>query len=239
MLALLKRTAVYRRFLRPGWPDEARRLSQGPVLARLLGASGFTGRVLNAGCGEGLYAPLLESFPGVERIVHFDLSQPRSIRRRTDPRAAIVCASITHMPFADRSFDGCLCSEVLEHVAKDRAAVAELGRVIRPGGTLLLTVPTPPAPADPSHVREGYRLAELSALLRAEGLEVVAHAYALRFFLRALMWMWRGQEALRRGKPGSLIPVGVVRSIGALDARLPLGAPWDLAVLARRSGSRP
>jgi SAM-dependent methyltransferase len=236
MLAPLKDTELYRRWLRPGWPDEARRLSQGPVLRAILGAEGFAGRVLNAGCGEGLYAPLLESFPSVGRIIHFDLARPRTIRRRPDPRGVFLSASITHMPFPDAAFDACLCSEVLEHVASDAAAAAELARVLRPGGRLLVSVPTPPAPHDPNHVREGYTFAELRALLGAAGFEVVDHAYAMRLFLRALMWMWRGQEALLRGRPGSIIPVAVIRSMGVLDSLAPIGAPWDLVALAVRSG---
>ena len=45
------------------------------------------------------------------------------------------------LPFPDRCFDRVVASEVLEHIGPDRAAMAELARVLRPGGTLAVTVP--------------------------------------------------------------------------------------------------
>ena len=45
------------------------------------------------------------------------------------------------LPFADGAFDRVIAAEVLEHVLEDAAAVAELARVLRPGGTLAVTVP--------------------------------------------------------------------------------------------------
>jgi SAM-dependent methyltransferase len=45
------------------------------------------------------------------------------------------------LPFADGTFDRVIASEVMEHLPDDRAAAAELARVLRPGGTLAVTVP--------------------------------------------------------------------------------------------------
>ena len=45
------------------------------------------------------------------------------------------------LPFKDSSFEACLCSETLEHIADDRAVVSEINRVLKPGGTFILTVP--------------------------------------------------------------------------------------------------
>ena len=47
----------------------------------------------------------------------------------------------TRLPFADGTFDRVIASEVLEHIPDDGAAFAELARVLRPGGTLAVTVP--------------------------------------------------------------------------------------------------
>lgn len=47
----------------------------------------------------------------------------------------------TTMPLADGSFDAALCIEVLEHAQDPQQLLAEIHRVLRPGGTLLLTVP--------------------------------------------------------------------------------------------------
>ncbi|MFM8268239.1 MAG: class I SAM-dependent methyltransferase [Ilumatobacteraceae bacterium] len=99
----------------------------------------------------------------------------------------------TRLPFDDDSFDRVITSEVLEHIQDDVAAIAELIRVLRPGGTFAATVPSwfpetinwllsdeyhaPKAPG--GHVRI-YAAAELRAKLRAAGLTVTdshrAHA---------------------------------------------------------------
>lgn len=62
--------------------------------------------------------------------------------------------SVEALPFDDQSFDAIICNHVLEHVSDDRRALAELRRVLAPGGWALLQVPLDPALArtleDPS-----------------------------------------------------------------------------------------
>lgn len=100
----------------------------------------------------------------------------------------------TKLAFADGSFDRVITSEVLEHIQADTEAIAELVRVLRPGGTFAATVPTwfPEkvnwmlsdeyhAPKSVGgHVRI-YSATELKAKLRTAGLEVTGshHAHAL------------------------------------------------------------
>lgn len=100
----------------------------------------------------------------------------------------------TRLPFADNTFDVVVTSEVLEHIQDDVTAISELHRVLKPGGTLGVTVPTwwPEkinwmlsdeyhAPKSPGgHVRI-YSATELKAKLRSAGLDVFAshHAHAL------------------------------------------------------------
>ena len=47
----------------------------------------------------------------------------------------------SRLPFPDASFDRVIASEVLEHIPDDEAAMAELARVLRPGGSMAVTVP--------------------------------------------------------------------------------------------------
>ena len=106
----------------------------------------------------------------------------------------VLQGDATRLPFADNTFDRVVTSEVLEHIQNDVAAIAELHRVLKPGGTLGVTVPTwwPEkinwmlsdeyhAPKSVGgHVRI-YSATELKAKLRSAGLEVTGshHAHAL------------------------------------------------------------
>ena len=91
----------------------------------------------------------------------------------------------TRLPFPDDTFDRVITSEVLEHIQDDVSAIAELVRVLRPGGSFACTVPSwwpekinwklsdeyhaPKAVG--GHVRI-YSQTELTAKLRAAGLDV-------------------------------------------------------------------
>jgi ubiquinone/menaquinone biosynthesis C-methylase UbiE len=60
---------------------------------------------------------------------------------RWDTSRVDIVSDITSIPVPDASFDVVLCSEVLEHLPEPVAAIREFSRVLRPGGTLLLTAP--------------------------------------------------------------------------------------------------
>lgn len=106
----------------------------------------------------------------------------------------VLQGDATRLPFADNTFDRVVTSEVLEHIQNDVSAISELHRVLKPGGTLGVTVPTwwPEkinwmlsdeyhAPKSiGGHVRI-YSATELKAKLRSAGLDVTGshHAHAL------------------------------------------------------------
>jgi SAM-dependent methyltransferase len=90
------------------------------------------------------------------------------------------------LPFADGEFDRVVAAEVLEHIPEDDAAIAELVRVLRPGGTIAVTVPRwlPEKVcwllSDAYHEVEGghvriYRGHELATKLEQAGLRVIGH----------------------------------------------------------------
>jgi len=85
----------------------------------------------------------------------------RRVTADLDGHRVDVAVDITAMPFVDASFDAILCSHVLEHVEDDRTAMAELARVLRPGGWALVMVPIDSARAetyeDPAIVGEEAR----------------------------------------------------------------------------------
>ena len=91
--------------------------------------------VLEAGCGTGLILRRLSTF--ARRAVGIDLSSGM-LAHAHGRGLAVAQASVTHLPFADESFDVVCSFKVLAHVQPIAEAVAELARVTRPGGHLLL-----------------------------------------------------------------------------------------------------
>jgi SAM-dependent methyltransferase len=101
-------------------------------------------RLLDAGCGKQPYrdgcthlAYMAQDFgdydpTASEAGLHPDAFPYGRLDHRCD---------ITAIPEPDGSFGAILCTEVIEHVPEPHAAVAELGRLLAPGGTLLLTAP--------------------------------------------------------------------------------------------------
>jgi SAM-dependent methyltransferase len=227
---------VLRGPLEPGVFDDARRIVQLPAMQRLTEHWPLRGAVLDAGSGRsGMYDAFIDGFAGVTRVAHVDLDPPGDAPR--EGRHSYHRASLTELPFADATFDAAVCLEVLEHIEDDASATRELARVVRPGGLLLVSTPTPPAPADPAHVREGYTDRELDALLRAAGFATVAWERCMHGPLRALMAAYRVQGRLLFGDSRlAYVPASVVRAVARADERWPAGAPWDIVALAVRAG---
>jgi SAM-dependent methyltransferase len=109
-----------------------------------------------------------------------------------DGAGAMAVGDALDLPFASASFDRVIAAEVLEHVPDDRRALSELARVLRPGGTMAVTVPRwfPElvcwALSDDYHQVPGghiriYRQPMLLRRLEAAGLRPYAqhHAHAL------------------------------------------------------------
>ena len=221
-------------WLREGWPDEARFVVQSAALLRVLAGRQLKGDCLDAGCGEGLYGSLLDSYPDLRRIVHMDVVRPSVATRFPNRRHEDHAGSVTEVPFDREEFDFCICTEVMEHVTDDDRGFAELARVIKPNGLLLISTPTPPAPFDPNHVREGYTFDEMHTHLRRHGFEVLSHTFCFHLTMRIFLIIWRWQfKALGRAKR-SWIPRFLVYFVGVLDRSIPFGKPWDIVVLARR-----
>lgn len=100
--------------------------------------------ILDVGSGAGQIAQHLLKYADAQSEIYCtDLSQPMLERARVrlkSSRPRFVTADIVHLPFEDNAFDGVTCGYVLEHLADPRPGLAELARVMKPGGRMLLLV---------------------------------------------------------------------------------------------------
>ncbi|OLD38493.1 MAG: hypothetical protein AUI57_06835 [Candidatus Rokubacteria bacterium 13_1_40CM_2_68_8] len=163
----------------------------GEDLERLFawGAARRGDRVLDVATGGGHTAL---AFAGIaRRVVAYDLTEPmlQAARGHLQARGAanvgFVAGDAGALPFRDGSFDIVTCRTAAHHFADVGAAVRQIHRVLRAGGTLLLQdilghddseassfILEVERRRDPSHVRS-YRTAEWKAFLRAAGLTVM------------------------------------------------------------------
>ncbi|WP_238015050.1 class I SAM-dependent methyltransferase [Dactylosporangium sp. AC04546] len=114
----------------------------------LLDAAGVEAghRMLDAGTGPGTVAALACARGAAVVAVDAEPSMVDVARLRV-PEAEVHQATLPDLPFADGGFDAAVANFVINHVGDPAAAVAELRRVVRPGGRIAVTVwpyPQPP-----------------------------------------------------------------------------------------------
>ena len=162
-------------------------------------------RVLDLGAGLGRHAFEAARRGGIVTALDYSTDELVSVRNTFAAMAAageitadrfggVLRGDATRLPFPDDAFDRVIVSEVLEHIQDDVRSLAEIARVLQPGGTLAATVPSwwpekvnwmlsdeyhAPAVVG-GHVRI-YSATELKAKLRAAGLVLDGqhHAHAL------------------------------------------------------------
>lgn len=93
-------------------------------------------RIADIGCGKGRFARVLAAeLPG-SRLVCSDVSL--NMLAHADPPLAPCAASMTALPFRDSSFDAAYATESLEHAVDIPVAVAQICRIVRPGGRIVI-----------------------------------------------------------------------------------------------------
>jgi SAM-dependent methyltransferase len=157
-------------------------------------------RLLDLGCGGGRHA--FEAARRGARVVAVDAQADEVSKVRdtigamvdvgevsAENGAGAVQGDALALPFPDAAFDRVIAAEVLEHIPNDTSAMTELARVLRPGGTMAVTVPRlgPEAvnwalsneyhDVPGGHVRI-YRRSTLLGRLRRSGLRYVGHHHA-------------------------------------------------------------
>ncbi|WAC93885.1 class I SAM-dependent methyltransferase [Mycobacterium sp. Aquia_213] len=164
---------------------------------------GPSSKVIDVGCGAGRHA--FEAYRRGADVIAFDRDEAelqsvdtilRAMAESGEAPAAasadIVVGDALSLPYPDETFDCVIASEILEHVTQDDAAIAELIRVLKVGGTLAVSVPRwlPEQVcwllSDEYHANPGghiriYRASELRDKIADNGLELTHshHAHAL------------------------------------------------------------
>jgi SAM-dependent methyltransferase len=221
----------------PGWPGAHKRgpgianpvrlvlrpLSQAIARAvvRDVAPGGQHQAVLDVGCGQKPYLPYFAAV--ADEYVGADLHPA--------PHVDVVCPSHA-LPFPDARFDVVLSTQALEHVPEPAATVAEMHRVLKPGGVLLVSVPLTaayhPGPTDfwrwtqegliKMH-RDNGDWAELR--LEAAGGTMACLGYLVGFYAGAM-------DIARPLRATLVSAVNVV--FGALDRLVPLRYPRPYAL---------
>ena len=107
--------------------------------------------MLDAGCGPGRHVfGFMDQFPDIT-CVGVDLDSNSLQEGKTNltlfssisnKESTFLQGSVYNLPFSDNAFETIICSEVLEHVADVDATLKELTRLLKPGGNLLISVPS-------------------------------------------------------------------------------------------------
>ncbi|HEY3883969.1 MAG TPA: class I SAM-dependent methyltransferase, partial [Vicinamibacterales bacterium] len=141
----------------------------------------------------------------------------RYVRTELIPIACDARADATRMPFLAGTFDLVVCCDVLEHIPDDRAAIGEIHRLLRPGGTAIVTVPQSDAGTE---TYEDSQIALAECRAREYGQSDHVRNYGADF-------------TGRLAAPGFAVTIVSSASFGAdyvahhvLRPPVPLGAPW-------------
>lgn len=199
------------------------------------------GAVVDVGCGSQPYRHLLAA---ATECVGVDVDTP--VTRALGE--ADVFYDGRRLPFADARFDAVLCSQVLEHVFAPADFLAELHRVLRPDGRLLLA--TPFAWDEHEQPRDFARYASfgLRALLESAGFEILAQrktcADARALVQLASAYVFKVTRTRHRALNAlaQLLLIAPVNLLGGLVAVLLPANPdlyLDNIVLARRRPGAP
>lgn len=220
------------------------------TLERALGLRGNL-NILDVGCGTGRNLELLSRF-GRARGVEPEGPGLESCRRRGLDERAVAAGRADALPFDDGTFDLVTAFDVLEHLDDDRRGLAEMRRVLRPTGHVLITVPAYrflwSTHDEALGHRRRYVASELHSLLNVSGFVVVRRTYAITLPLPGIV-AFRVAQGLSPGLAAQGasyvdVPAWASRLLVAalkMEARLvqrvtlPVGA--SILALARRHDS--
>jgi len=106
-----------------------------------------TAQCLDIGCAAGLMTSILADFFGYTIGAEYDFMAIRD-HPSVNPRGAFICSDAMALPFPKNCLDVIICAQVYEHVPDDTRLVAEMYRVLRPGGVIFFSGPNKAFPIE-------------------------------------------------------------------------------------------
>ena len=160
-----------REALGPWVPRDHARQTLAQEIASQAMASMRAPAVLDLGCGEGDAVDLFRRLDPGTSWIGLDVQDSAEVRTRIRSDAEFHTFDGEHIPFEDGRFDLVYSTQVLEHVRRPEPLLAEVARVLRPGGRLIGST----SQLEPFHSRStfGYTPYGLSVLLEDAGIEMV------------------------------------------------------------------
>ncbi len=202
--------------------------------------------LLDVGCGTGA---VLSAVQGTRMRVGVDMTTLALAKSQTRLLTDLAKGDATALPLTDDSFDVAIALDIFEHVEADVAALAEVARVLRPGGILVLSVPAfmslwGPHDVALHHFRR-YRKREMVEKLEGVGLQIELASYAV-FLLFPVVVVARFFEKRKKGPAKANLPtvskaingflIGLLNFEGWFISTLGLSLPWgsSVVVVARK-----
>jgi SAM-dependent methyltransferase len=193
-----------------GEPSYVWREGQERRLKMIVKAAGerINGRILENGCGVGMYVEHLAPFGGTAVGLEYDYERAADAGSRS---RRIINGAGESLPLPSDAFDLILSHEVLEHVQDDAQAIREMIRVLRPGGRIVIFVPNRGYPFETHGIywRGEYKFGNIPLV------NYLARAWRDKLAPHVRVYSWRDLAKLFDGLPVKFIQRTVI--FGAYD----------------------
>ena len=196
------------------------------------------GRALDVGCGSAGNTAVLRDLGWSATGLEYS---PAAVVLAQARGLSVIRGDARRLPFLDDSFDLVMSTDMWEHVVEDHRVAAEAARVLRPGGRLLVAVPSGMDLWSGHDVALGherrYERAQLTSLVESVGLRI-ERVQSWNVLLRPVAKMRRRRHSESESEMEPVHPVlnAGLRAAVALESRLPVGR-WrgiSLVVMARK-----
>jgi len=160
--------------------------------------------IVDIGCGGGA---TLRALSHLGRVVGLDASPLALKFCRAGGTNELIRGDARKLPLASGCVDVVTMLDVLEHLDDDRAAAAEVARILRPGGRAIFTVPAFPGLWSEHDEAIGHKMRYMRAAVRnlalEAGLEIVKLSYVITALFLPIYLFRLAQRIVRRARPES------------------------------------